>query len=157
MSRTSLKAPHALVMPEIEWRGMMKKGDHLMRSPSRGKARLSFEKTIHNTCPNCGSTDLAVYFKSRSPRKIGAYCYSCGLVGFFARNDFFELGRITPPQFQTRPFRNWPAVNTRTFVARINPPEKQEPPTPQLNRKQHTCQYTSTHIRIDKVPRHVSN
>jgi len=75
---------------------MMKRADHGIRSASHRSPRLSFEKTVHNRCPNCGGANLAVYFRSGSRRKVGALCYSCGMVGFFDRDNFFELGRVTP-------------------------------------------------------------
>jgi len=74
---------------------MMKRSGHLIKPGSVRMTRGSFEKTLHNHCPNCGISDLTVYFEFGSTRKVGALCYSCGLVGFFARNDFFELGRIS--------------------------------------------------------------
>lgn len=74
----------------------MKKHDHAMRPLSHKNTRSGFEKTIHNVCPSCGKADLTVYFRSGSRNGVGAYCHSCGMTGFFARNDFFELGRITP-------------------------------------------------------------
>ena len=74
---------------------MMKSTDHVIKPAIGRKPHRGFEKTVHNPCPNCGMGDLTVYFESGSPRKVGALCYSCGLVGFFARNDFFELGRIS--------------------------------------------------------------
>jgi predicted RNA-binding Zn-ribbon protein involved in translation (DUF1610 family) len=73
---------------------MMKRGDHPSRVTKHRNVRPSFEKTIHNLCPNCGSTQFTVYFESGSPRKVGALCYSCGTVGFFARDNFFQIGRI---------------------------------------------------------------
>jgi len=75
---------------------MMRKGGHPMKPPGHRDLRPGFEKTTHNLCPSCGGSDLTVYFRSGSSQRVGAYCYSCGLVGFFARNDFFELGRIAP-------------------------------------------------------------
>lgn len=75
---------------------MMKRADLRIRSACHGSPRVTFEKTVHNRCPNCGGADLAVYFRSGSRRKVGALCYSCGMVGFFARNNFFELARIVP-------------------------------------------------------------
>ena len=73
----------------------MKRGGHVIRQLSHRGLRPGFEKTTHNLCPSCGNADLTVYFKSASRVRVGAYCYSCGLVGFFARNEFFELGRMT--------------------------------------------------------------
>jgi len=74
---------------------MMKRADHPSRVTIKHRnARPTFEKTIHNLCPSCGSTQFTVYFESGSPRKVGAQCYSCGTVGFFARNNFFQIGRI---------------------------------------------------------------
>jgi len=67
----------------------------MIRPATARRRRRSFEKTVHNPCPNCRTCDLAVYFESGSPRKVGALCYSCGLVGFFAQNRFFELSRIS--------------------------------------------------------------
>jgi predicted RNA-binding Zn-ribbon protein involved in translation (DUF1610 family) len=74
---------------------MMKRGDHPSRVARHRNVRPSFEKTIHNLCPTCGSTQFTVYFESGSPRKVGALCYSCGTVGFFARDNFFQIGRIS--------------------------------------------------------------
>jgi len=73
---------------------MMKRADHPNRVTKHRNARPSFEKTIHNICPNCESARFTVYFESGSPRKVGALCYSCGTVGFFARDSFFQIGRI---------------------------------------------------------------
>lgn len=73
---------------------MMKRGDHPSRVAKHRNGRPSFEKTIHNPCPNCGRDRFTVYFESGSPRKVGALCYSCGTVGFFARDNFFQIGRI---------------------------------------------------------------
>jgi hypothetical protein len=72
---------------------MMRRDGHTTRSRTR-RVHRAFDKTTHNLCPRCKSHDLAVYFNSGSPRKVGALCYSCGLVGFFARNDFFEIGKL---------------------------------------------------------------
>ncbi len=72
----------------------MKRVEHALGSASHRSARADFEKIIHNLCPRCGCTDLAVYFRSGSRQKVGAFCYSCGLVGFFARDDFFQLGKM---------------------------------------------------------------
>ena len=74
---------------------MMKRDDHSHRVTRHRSTRQGFEKTLHNPCPSCGSPELAVYFESGSPRKVGALCYSCGTVGFFARKNFFQLGRIS--------------------------------------------------------------
>jgi len=74
---------------------MMKGAGHGPKLPRSRKADPSFDKSIHNLCPGCGTNDLTVYFESAHSRKIGALCYSCGLVGFFARNDFFQLKPIT--------------------------------------------------------------
>lgn len=67
----------------------------MIRPASERRRRRGFEKTFHNQCPNCGIGDFTVYFESGSPRKAGALCYSCGLVGFFAQNRFFELSSIS--------------------------------------------------------------
>jgi predicted RNA-binding Zn-ribbon protein involved in translation (DUF1610 family) len=77
---------------------MMKRGDHPSRVAKHRNVRPTFEKTIHNLCPTCGSTQFTVYFESGSPRKVGALCYSCGTVGFFARDNFFQIGRIPMKQ-----------------------------------------------------------
>ena len=74
---------------------MMRRADNALKSAHKRNTNPRFEKAVHNPCPNCGNRDLTVYFESGSPRKVGALCYSCGLVGFFARNDFFELGTIS--------------------------------------------------------------
>ena len=74
----------------------MKRDDRSARVVRHRGARQSFEKTLHNPCPQCGSPELAVYFETGSPRKVGALCYSCGTVGFFARKNFFQLGKIMP-------------------------------------------------------------
>ena len=74
---------------------MMRRGGDMVRLASARRPHHGFEKTVHNPCPNCGIGDLAVYFEEGSSRKLGALCYSCGLVGFFARNDFFALGKIS--------------------------------------------------------------
>jgi len=74
---------------------MMRRGGHMIRPASERRLDRGYEKTLHNPCPNCGIGDLTVYFESGSPRKVGALCYSCGLVGFFAQNRFFELSRIS--------------------------------------------------------------
>jgi hypothetical protein len=74
---------------------MMRRTDHAIKAGSGRRPRRGFEKTLRNPCPNCGIGDLTVYFESGSPRRVGALCYSCGLVGFFARNEFFELGRLS--------------------------------------------------------------
>lgn len=84
-----------IAMPLMKRWTMMKRGDHPNRVARHRSIRPSFEKTIHNLCPSCGSTEFTVYFESGSPRKVGALCYSCGTVGFFARNNFFELGRVS--------------------------------------------------------------
>jgi hypothetical protein len=84
-----------IAMPLMKRWPMMKRGDHPDRVARHRSIRPSFEKTIHNLCPSCGSTEFTVYFESGSPRKVGALCYSCGTVGFFARDNFFELGRIS--------------------------------------------------------------
>jgi hypothetical protein len=84
-----------IAMPPIRRWAMMKRGDHPSRMAKHRNVRPGFEKTIHNRCPSCGSSELTVYFESGSPRKVGALCYSCGTVGFFARRSFFELGRIS--------------------------------------------------------------
>jgi predicted RNA-binding Zn-ribbon protein involved in translation (DUF1610 family) len=76
----------------------------MIRPASERRPHRGFEKTVHNPCPNCGIGDLTVYFESGSPRKVGALCYSCGLLGFFAQNRFFELGRIS----ETRTRRSSP-------------------------------------------------
>jgi predicted RNA-binding Zn-ribbon protein involved in translation (DUF1610 family) len=84
----------------------MKRTGYAFSSRGRKYGRSGFEKTTHNPCPSCGSSELTVYFRSGSPQKVGAYCHSCGLVGFFAQNHFFELERIThdliPPQTTSR-------------------------------------------------------
>jgi len=72
----------------------MKRGGHPNRVTRHRNNRPSFEKTIHNPCPSCGSSELTVYFESGSPRKVGALCYSCGTVGFFARNRFYKIARF---------------------------------------------------------------
>jgi len=72
----------------------MRREGHGIRLANHRTIRPVFEKTTNNVCPNCGDTGLAVYFKSDTQRRIGALCYSCGLVGFFADDSFFELGRI---------------------------------------------------------------
>jgi RNase P subunit RPR2 len=74
----------------------MKKTDHTVRPPNRRSLHPGFEKTTHNLCPRCRTRDLTVYFRSKSPRRVGAYCHSCGLVGFYAKNGFFELGKLAP-------------------------------------------------------------
>jgi hypothetical protein len=84
-----------IAMPLMKRWSMMKRGDHHNTTARHRHIRPSFEKTVHNLCPICGSPELTVYFESGSPRKVGALCYSCGTVGFFARNNFFELGRIS--------------------------------------------------------------
>jgi len=73
----------------------MKKSGHAISSGGCKYGRSGFEKTTHNPCPTCGSSELTVYFRSGSSQKVGAYCHSCGLVGFFAQNHFFELEGIT--------------------------------------------------------------
>jgi len=73
---------------------MMKRSDHPSRLTKHRNVRRGFEKTTHNLCPSCGSGQFTVYFESGSPRKVGALCYSCGTVGFYARNNFFQIGRI---------------------------------------------------------------
>ncbi|MCJ7456116.1 hypothetical protein MUP07_05140 [Candidatus Bathyarchaeota archaeon] len=67
-------------------------GPKLSRAKKTGP---SFEKSDHNLCPGCGTDGLTVYFESGHSRKVGALCYSCGLVGFFARNDFVQLRAVT--------------------------------------------------------------
>jgi predicted RNA-binding Zn-ribbon protein involved in translation (DUF1610 family) len=84
-----------ILLPQISGWNMMKRGDHPNRTARHRNVRPTFEKTVHNLCPNCGSSEFTVYFESGSPRKVGALCYSCGTVGFFARNNFFELGRVS--------------------------------------------------------------
>jgi hypothetical protein len=84
-----------IAMHQLKRWSMMKRGDHPNRTARHRNLRPSFEKTVHNLCPICGSPEFTVYFESGSPRKVGALCYSCGIVGFFARNSFFELGRIS--------------------------------------------------------------
>jgi hypothetical protein len=83
-----------IAMPSGKRWAMMKRGDHPSRMAKHRNVRPSFEKTIHNLCPSCGSSRFAVYFESGSPRKVGALCYSCGTVGFFARDNFFQIGRL---------------------------------------------------------------
>jgi len=81
-------------LPSTKRWTMMKRADHPSRVVRHRNVRPTFEKTIHNLCPSCGSAQFTVYFESGSPRKVGALCYSCGTVGFFARDNFFQIGRI---------------------------------------------------------------
>jgi len=74
---------------------MMKGASHGPKLSRAKKAGPGFEKSVHNLCPGCGTNDLTVYFELGRSRKVGALCYSCGLVGFFARNDFFQLKAVT--------------------------------------------------------------
>jgi len=74
---------------------MMKGAGHGPKLSRAKKADPSFEKSVHNLCPGCGTDGLTVYFESGHSRKVGALCYSCGLVGFFARNDFVQLRAVT--------------------------------------------------------------
>jgi len=83
-----------IAVPSAKRWAMMKRGDHPSRVAKHRNVRPSFEKTIHNLCPSCESPQFTVYFESGSPRKVGALCYSCGTVGFFARDNFFQIGRI---------------------------------------------------------------
>jgi len=83
-----------IAVPSPKRWAMMKRSDQPSRPAKHRNVRPNFEKTIHNPCPTCGSVQFTVYFESGSPRKVGALCYSCGTVGFFARDNFFQIGRI---------------------------------------------------------------
>lgn len=69
----------------------------MVRRLGYGRARGDLEKIPNNICPECSNAEFAIYFKSGSAKKLGGLCYSCGLVGFFALDYFFTIGRINSP------------------------------------------------------------
>jgi len=52
------------------------------------------EKTIHNVCPRCGENAMNVYYEDDSDIKLGAWCESCDLKGFFVGRELFEVTEL---------------------------------------------------------------
>jgi len=113
------ETPIGIAVPSMRGRDMMKRGDHHGRLVRHRNIRPSFEKTVRNPCPSCGRSEFTVYFESGSPRKVGALCYSCGTVGFFARNNFFQIGRIPRKHGQIAGYRNLEIVGASLPIDEI--------------------------------------
>ena len=52
------------------------------------------EKTVQNVCPKCGEGAMNVYYEDDSDVRLGAWCESCDLKGFFVGKELFEVGRV---------------------------------------------------------------
>jgi len=52
------------------------------------------EKTMHNVCLRCGEEAMNVYYEDDSDIKLGAWCESCDVKGFFVGKEFFEVTEL---------------------------------------------------------------
>mgnify|MGYP001033637036 FL=1 len=52
------------------------------------------EKTVHNVCPKCGEGAMNVYYEDDSDIRLGAWCESCDLKGFFVGKELFEVAEL---------------------------------------------------------------
>jgi len=65
------------------------------RSPNpRPRSKEDMEKTIQNVCPKCGESAMNVYYEDDSDMKLGAWCESCDLKGFFVGRELFEVTEL---------------------------------------------------------------